>query len=517
MDQCPFEFCVCALWSTSNLFFFFLFPTTGVSAALLASSQSYDTKSQMSNSSSTQTPLRSTMDAQRTAELDRLVEAGDWEGVVSVAAKYDQQGEAMSLASSSSYTVNSKDSSTKLNAMGSIMQSFSSILSRSSKGTKEGSSVGSQSSKGSKGSKSRSLGEESAGSGAGRSAFTSHTGDSAGSGTGRSAITSHTGGTTISQAKKRAEIRDEVEALVRRVVPEEVDNIDEMMAQFQGREEELVETLRTMQERAVAQKARLAGQKQAKREAKQMIEDKSEPSTLAAVPASGGKAGTEDDSWIKEIDQTQTPETAAAASAGAGLLGASKLSPPKEEEEDPNEIKRALRSAIDSGDWGAVATTAGKISSDDATLDSEPINRSRSEGGSSYTSTSGSDPTQELTALVDKGDWEGVVKAASKYNDPGSKDETEAERRTRREKRLREEQEALAEADIWKAIAEQAKNDAVEQDAGASDAADWAIARSLSALVKATEDGKLQDTAERLEAHAEEDGNDGEDDDRGSV
>jgi hypothetical protein len=432
--------------------------------------------------------------------LDRLVEAGDWEGVVKAAAKYDQQGEPLNLANSS---LSSVGSSTKLNTMSSVMQSFSSVLSKSSKG---GSSVGSQSSKGSK---SRSLGEESAGSGTGLSAFTSQTGDSPGSGGrsaftsqtgdsgGRSAFTSQTGGTTLSQAKKREEIRDEVEALVRRVVPEEVDNIDEMMAQFQGREEELVETLRTMQERAVAQKARLAGQKQAKRQAKQMVEDKAEPSTLAAVAASGGKPGAADDSWIKEIDQTP-----AKASASSGLLG-----PPKEE--DSEQMEHALRSAIEAGDWEAVATTAEKISVfDDGT-----------QGGSSYTSTSGSDPTQELNALVDKGDWEGVVKAASKFNEPGSKDETEAERRTRRARRLRDEQEALAQADIWDAIAEQAKSEAAQPDTGASDAADWAIARSLSALVKATEDGTLQDSADHLDAHAEEDEDNGEEDedDRESV
>ena len=38
--------------------------------------------------------------------------------------------------------------------------------------------------------------------------------------------------------------------MVKRVVPDETDNVDEMMRQFRGREEELVETLRTMQERS---------------------------------------------------------------------------------------------------------------------------------------------------------------------------------------------------------------------------------------------------------------------------
>jgi len=66
--------------------------------------------------------------------------------------------------------------------------------------------------------------------------------------------------------QKLAEFRPQVEALVRRVVPEEIDNVDEMMVQFQGCEEELVETLQTMQEPALAQKAR---QELQKRSAKQ--------------------------------------------------------------------------------------------------------------------------------------------------------------------------------------------------------------------------------------------------------
>ena len=59
--------------------------------------------------------------------------------------------------------------------------------------------------------------------------------------------------TTVSmnwiKSRKKKSIREEVENLVRRVVPEEIDNVDEMMLQFKGREEELVETLRTMQQR----------------------------------------------------------------------------------------------------------------------------------------------------------------------------------------------------------------------------------------------------------------------------
>ena len=48
--------------------------------------------------------------------------------------------------------------------------------------------------------------------------------------------------------RQRKEIQAEVESLVRLVVPDEVDNIDAMMAQFRNREDELLQTLKTMQE-----------------------------------------------------------------------------------------------------------------------------------------------------------------------------------------------------------------------------------------------------------------------------
>mmetsp|Transcript_7140 Transcript_7140/g.12423 ORF Transcript_7140/g.12423 Transcript_7140/m.12423 type:complete len:83 (+) Transcript_7140:106-354(+) len=57
------------------------------------------------------------------------------------------------------------------------------------------------------------------------------------------------------------EIREEVQNLVRRVVPDEIDHVDAMMVQFEGRESELVETLRTMLERQVAQGARTQSKK----------------------------------------------------------------------------------------------------------------------------------------------------------------------------------------------------------------------------------------------------------------
>ena len=52
-------------------------------------------------------------------------------------------------------------------------------------------------------------------------------------------------------------VRAEVEAVIRLVVPEEASNINEMMAQLGGQEEELIEALRWTREHHIASGARL--------------------------------------------------------------------------------------------------------------------------------------------------------------------------------------------------------------------------------------------------------------------
>jgi len=56
---------------------------------------------------------------------------------------------------------------------------------------------------------------------------------------------------------------------------------------------------------------------------------------------------------------------------------------------------------------------------------------------------------------------------------------------------LKEEQDALAQAELWLKIAEQSKQGGGTEAKGASDAADWAISRSLSALHSAEQKGEL--------------------------
>jgi hypothetical protein len=116
--------------------------------------------------------------------------------------------------------------------------------------------------------------------------------------------------------------------------------------------------------------------------------------------------------------------------------------------------------------------------------------------------------------LVDRGDWDGVVAAASRYVDldvrkAGVTDDSTSieERRRKRQERLMEEEEALAQAEIWDAIAEQTKaeNEAEQEranNAGASAAAQWAIDRSLYALRKAETD-RSQDSSKKTDEGGE--------------
>lgn len=112
------------------------------------------------------------LDQARATEIDKLVEAGDWQGVVLAAARFEadqtMDGESYSAsASKSSYRSGSAQSSA----------------------------------------------------------------------TPRSMATSGQSSTNIGSGRSQAEIKAEIEALVRRVVPEEADNVDEMLTQFKGREE----------------------------------------------------------------------------------------------------------------------------------------------------------------------------------------------------------------------------------------------------------------------------------------
>jgi hypothetical protein len=409
------------------------------------------------------------MDAARAAELDHLVDAGDWEGVVLAAAKFEA----------------TEDSSSK------------------------GSQIG--------------------GSGTGSSQY---------SGTGSQGNSPSTSvSESPSKIKKRNEIREEVEALVRRVVPEEIGNVDEMMMQFKGREEELVETLRTMQERQVAQKARVQGQKQAKRDAKMTVAAGGaglpDPSSTAAGIAIGAAAAEGVAVGLAATDATEDEESATSSYykgptgvASSGTALGSDSSPESDKESKDRSKRTALELAIEAGDWEAVGEAAAMLSDTSVTTGGSSVDVDNLVAGVSLSGVSnGTDHSDEsleqrrqlrsgvnaqraaeLDQMIDSGDWTGVVAAATRFS---SSEGTPSDRSSSaytsvlgasesgtsgsadQLQQLQEEEDALAQAEIWLAIAEQSKQEG-QTDLGASDAADWAIARSLSALKVAEQTGELQ-------------------------
>lgn len=365
----------------------------GATAALLAAaSDSQSLSSSRSRATDRSSGGGGSIDAARAAELDQLVDAGDWEGVVLAAAKYQTE-----------------ESSNIEGTVGASVES---------------------------------------------------SGDSmTGTGTGGSPSMSTSVSDSPSKIAKRAEIRAEVEALVRRVVPEEIDNVDEMMNQFKGREEELVETLRTMQERAAAQKARAASQKAAKVKAKQTVQRGVVPGAQAAaqkIASPQPVPGTPDSS---EISAFISPESL-------------------------KEQRSALELAIERGDWDAVGRAAAMIGDQSIgspnSEDFTALNRSiDSDIPKERDQLSGEDKAraEELDDLINVGDWSGVVSKALMYSGSPEKKESKS-------KITDEEEEALQQAEFWMQIAEQKKAEGAT-DAGALDAAEWAIQRSLTQLKEA--------------------------------
>jgi len=58
---------------------------------------------------------------------------------------------------------------------------------------------------------------------------------------------------SLDSSKSLVEIKAEIEELVKIVVPDEQENIDEMLLQFRGREDELLKTLQTMREKEMGE------------------------------------------------------------------------------------------------------------------------------------------------------------------------------------------------------------------------------------------------------------------------
>lgn len=153
-----------------------------------------------------------------------------------------------------------------------------------------------------------------------------------------------------------------------------------------------------------------------------------------------------------------------------------------------NQRASELERLIERGDWTRVVAAAGRFSAADR-------RSSFTEGGSPHTDNS---VTQEIptrgasggSASGGSSGWripffgtESKRSLGSSKNNNPSTNVTDMGRKSR--KTSQEEEDALAQAEIWMTIAKQSKNEGMSGAKGASDAADWAISRSLTALQNA--------------------------------
>lgn len=593
----------------------------GATAALLANSETTSASNSQSTLTSHGTHSRSggnSVHRARCAELDNLVAANDWAGVVLAAAKYEVDSHGGSTNGSISTGGSSSDggpagedssyASANPSSVGDTSGSYA--YASASEGVTRGSNCSLNSSR-SHATGSRSLG--------------SHSGTSSRPSTGTG-----TGYESPSKIQRRQEIRLEVEELVGRVVPEEAANVDEMMRQFRGREEELVETLRTMQERSIAQREREEMRRNAKREARKSVRKSGKGvqgvgggdlgkslhgslhgsrhgvATRNGLPPTGPRAlGKRTDPisptsaglgataaaiarrrQIVKVDNITSANSSVSEMSNNSRSNrvpvpqrheqSSKRYSPSSATADSSKIsyndRIEIDRAIENGDWDALGVAAAKLGegsvssagvSDFGSLDSSTIfsdERESMAGGSKISSIitrsdAGSTHNQramELERLIQKGDWQSVVVAAGKFSaadrhsiiEGGSphtdnsatqdlqsrgasggsisssgwripffsgeskisqNTETDGERKSR--KTSKEEEDALAQAEIWMTIAKQSKNEGAKGAKGASNAADWAISRSLKALQNAEQQQTTIKTTIKNDNPAQDTGN----------
>lgn len=237
-----------------------------------------------------------------------------------------------------------------------------------------------------------------------------------------------------------------------------------MMLQFEGREDELVETLRTMQERSIAQRARAAVQKSAKLEAKAKAQ--------ASQGTSGSGVASRDSSGTfssQGDDPSHYGESTNSHSSSVSDLGMS------EGYSSRKTNQSSLEMAIERGDWRAVGEAAALMG--DGSITNEESLSSSSFLSAADTATTKDDRVAHLDSLIAKGDWAGVVQAAGLFQ---AKDDSTGPRTL-------EENEALREAEMWQAIADQTKQESHEVS-GAAEAAEWAISRSLEQTNKSPDE-----------------------------
>ena len=212
--------------------------------------------------------------------------------------------------------------------------------------------------------------------------------------------------------------RAEVEALIRRVVPDEIDNVDAIMIQFNGREEELIATLRGMQEKTIAQRAKAAVQRSAKKEAKtggriaddytasseeqSSVIDSTYTSSVASINDHGSIAST--------VDEQSITEEFADHSSHSGIESASEYSGSANEmEEGSSAYSRSeySRSDYSQSQSASEYTNRSGLGSNGDYSESKSSDHGRRSGISS--SHASKEPRDDLDNLVDSEDLHSMV------------------------------------------------------------------------------------------------------------
>lgn len=216
---------------------------------------------------------------------------------------------------------------------------------------------------------------------------------------------------SVDQQEKRQlnAYRAEVEALVRRVVPDEIDNVDDIMVQFSGREEELIETLRAMQEKSIAQRARAAVQRSAKKEAGRTgsrIEDSSAESMTtdghsrsSASRSSQSQSYSGGDSITEQFTEADDYSTRSGTSHGSySSYSRSGSEYSGSQTGTRMSANTGISDTKDAGDWAVAGKTAKKM---------QP-------GGASVGESAQSTKSPQMDELINSGDWSGVLDKAKK-------------------------------------------------------------------------------------------------------
>jgi hypothetical protein len=222
---------------------------------------------------------------------------------------------------------------------------------------------------------------------------------------------------------KQPDIRAEVQALVQRVVPDEIDNLDEMMDQFKGREEELLETLRSMHQRDIAQRERKARNNSAKIEAKR----KAQLRRHSASNAHTSIVDTSKESSIISIDKIDRahdrPEdvTRGGQWKAVGVVGAlMNSSRPFERKtsghSSDSSIKRKKKKAAEEQDW-EVAGTAAASYYDNRSTNPFPEPNFYQKPSDMVIDTHTDFVREHLEKAIEVGNWEAVGTVAALMSD----------------------------------------------------------------------------------------------------